>query len=607
MNLRFKPKNIALTSFLLAGSLLPLSAMPQSSLTFVPMTPCRAVDTRVAKGLLGSPTMTPGSRDFPILSSACSIPSTAVAYSMNVTAVPRATLDYLTVYATGQTKPETSTLNSWSGGTVANSVVVSAGVDGKVSVFTTDETELLMDIDGYFIPAPSAGPAGPSGPIGPAGPAGAVGPAGPIGIPGIQGVPGPTGSIGPVGPAGPIGPVGPTGAAGTPGLVYQGTWSNGSSYVASDVVFYAGSSYVATQASSNKQPDTNASFWSLLAQQGLQGETGANGAAGPAGSVGPAGPTGATGAIGPVGPTGATGATGATGPAGPGGVPFRGAWSSSTAYAFNDAVFYGGSSYFALNSNLNIQPDSDPTVWSLLAQAGDPGAPGSTGATGAAGPAGPVGPAGATGATGATGPAGPTGATGPTGVTGATGLTGATGPAGLSWKGTWSSATSYAVNDAVYYSGSSYIAIATNTNKQPDTNTSQWSLLSQKGASGSGGVSAMVYSGTGFSGTWSNAGGYITGVGYLGGVVATEAQVQSVVGMACTATTLTAVTDIAPTSLTFALRVNGVTAASCTMAGTNSCNASSLNISLAATDLIDYYVSGTTTGTTRLHAATACQ
>lgn len=598
MDFHFKSKNLtAISLLMLGGSFLPVAARPpQTSLTFVPITPCRAVDTRVAKGLLGSPILTPGSRDFPILSGACSIPSTAVAYSMNVTAVPRQTLDYLTVYATGQNRPETSTLNSRKGDTVANSVVISAGTDGSVTAFATDETEVIMDIDGYFIPAPTAGPAGPAGPTGPDGPTGPVGPAGPIGIPGVQGV------AGPAGPIGPAGPVGATGAAGTPGLVYQGIWSTTSSYVPSDVVFYSGSSYVATQASSNKQPDTNASFWSLLAQQGIQGvpgatgSTGATGATGPSGAVGPAGATGAIGPIGSIGLTGATGPAGPTGPTGPAGtgMTFQGTWSSATVYAMRDAVFYSGSTYIALSASSNIQPGTDPSVWSLIAQRGDP-AP--TGATGAAGSTGPAGATGATGAAGATG------------ATGSTGPTGATGPAGLSWKGTWSSSTSYAVNDAVYYSGSSYIAVATNTNQQPDTNTSQWNLLSLKGTDGSGGgASSVVYSGTGFAGTWNNAGGYITGVGYLGGVAATEAQVQTVTGMACTASRLTAVTDIAPTSLTFALRVNGVTAASCTMTGTNSCSATGLNISLAATDLIDYYVSGTTTGTTtRLHAATVCQ
>ena len=62
---------------------------------------------------------------------------------------------------------------------------------------------------------------------------------------------------------------------------------------------------------------------------------------------------------------------------------------------------------------------------------------------------------------GPTGPTGPAGATGPTGPQGATGAAGAAGPAGagVTWKGTWSSATAYVANDVVYYNGIAYLSI----------------------------------------------------------------------------------------------------------------------------------------------------
>jgi Concanavalin A-like lectin/glucanases superfamily/Collagen triple helix repeat (20 copies) len=148
------------------------------------------------------------------------------------------------------------------------------------------------------------------------------------------------------------------------------------------------------------------------------------GPAGAAGQTGPTGPTGATGPAGPTGPTGPAGPTGATGPAGavgPAGLTWRGTWSSSTAYAVDDAVSYSGSSYFCTAANTAQQPDTATSYWAPLAMRG------ATGATGPTGPAGPTGP------TGATGPAGPTGATGPAGPigpTGPAGSTGATGPAG---------------------------------------------------------------------------------------------------------------------------------------------------------------------------------
>jgi hypothetical protein len=46
-------------------------------------------------------------------------------------------------------------------------------------------------------------------------------------------------------------------------------------------------------------------------------------------------------------------------------------------------------------------------------------------------------------------------------------------------KGTWSSATAYAINDVVYYgtTGTSYLALQAGTNKQPDTQTAYWMPL----------------------------------------------------------------------------------------------------------------------------------
>ena len=52
------------------------------------------------------------------------------------------------------------------------------------------------------------------------------------------------------------------------------------------------------------------------------------------------------------------------------------------------------------------------------------------------------------------------------------------------WRGTWSGATAYAKSDAVYYNGSSYIAVAANTNSAPPS--ANWNTLAAQGASGAG-------------------------------------------------------------------------------------------------------------------------
>ena len=129
-----------------------------SALLFVPMTPCRVADTRNATGPFGGPSIAgETTRSFVIPSSACGVPSTAAAYSLNVTAVPQVGLAYLTVWPTGVTQPVVSILNS-DGRVKANAAIVPAGTSGAISVYATNTTDVVLDINGYFVPAstPSA-------------------------------------------------------------------------------------------------------------------------------------------------------------------------------------------------------------------------------------------------------------------------------------------------------------------------------------------------------------------------------------------------------------------------------------------------------------------
>jgi hypothetical protein len=126
-------------------------------LTFVPMTPCRIADTRYSSyGSLGPPSLVAGAaRSFAIPSSSCNIPTTAAAYSLNVTVVPPGPLDYITVWPSGGAQPLVSTLNSVDGRIKANAAIIPAGNNGAVSVYATNTTDLILDIDGYFVPAGS--------------------------------------------------------------------------------------------------------------------------------------------------------------------------------------------------------------------------------------------------------------------------------------------------------------------------------------------------------------------------------------------------------------------------------------------------------------------
>ncbi len=130
-----------------------------SALAFHPITPCRLVDTRQNNTAgLGAPYLHAGqSRSFPVHAGSCSVPPEAQAYSLNFTSVPRGSLGYLTAWPTGQPQPVASILNSLTGTVTANATLTAAGVNGDISVFASNDADLVVDINGYFSPPSTAG------------------------------------------------------------------------------------------------------------------------------------------------------------------------------------------------------------------------------------------------------------------------------------------------------------------------------------------------------------------------------------------------------------------------------------------------------------------
>ena len=57
----------------------------------------------------------------------------------------------------GQTQPLVSTLNNLTGTIVANAAIVPAGTGGEIAVFASDDTNLVVDINGYFAPPGTGG------------------------------------------------------------------------------------------------------------------------------------------------------------------------------------------------------------------------------------------------------------------------------------------------------------------------------------------------------------------------------------------------------------------------------------------------------------------
>jgi hypothetical protein len=130
-----------------------------SGLAFYPLPPCRIADTRMANlGQLGAPSLSAGqSRTFPVLSSVCNVPFSAQAYSLNFTVVPPGPLGYIAAWPTGQVQPLASLLNALTGTATANAGIIPAGTSGSINVYTSNTTDLAIDINGYFAPPGTGG------------------------------------------------------------------------------------------------------------------------------------------------------------------------------------------------------------------------------------------------------------------------------------------------------------------------------------------------------------------------------------------------------------------------------------------------------------------
>ncbi len=120
---------------------------PGSGLQFSSVTPCRLIDTRQTNDPIQGGT----SQNFTIPQlGGCNIPASASAYSLNVTVAPHGSLGYLTVWPAGLAQPLTSTMNSRDGRTKASAVIVQSGTGNAISIYASNTTDVLLDINGYF-------------------------------------------------------------------------------------------------------------------------------------------------------------------------------------------------------------------------------------------------------------------------------------------------------------------------------------------------------------------------------------------------------------------------------------------------------------------------
>ena len=123
---------------------------------FIPVVPCRVVDTRLAAGPYGGPALLANvNRTFNIPAGPCpGIPTTFLsAYSLSIGAILPPADGFLTAWPNGSVQPVVSQLNFLAGKVVANAAIVPNGNNDSIDVrVNAGPTNIYIDINGYFSP-----------------------------------------------------------------------------------------------------------------------------------------------------------------------------------------------------------------------------------------------------------------------------------------------------------------------------------------------------------------------------------------------------------------------------------------------------------------------
>lgn len=136
-------------------------APPGGAYTALP--PTRLLDSRSTGQTLG-----PGA-SLNLTVTGGSVPANATAVALNVTVTNTTAGSYLSVYPTGGSRPLLSNLNWGAGETVPNLVMVPVGTNGEVTFYNDlGNTDVVVDLEGYFAPEASGSTAGSYVPLSPA-------------------------------------------------------------------------------------------------------------------------------------------------------------------------------------------------------------------------------------------------------------------------------------------------------------------------------------------------------------------------------------------------------------------------------------------------------
>ena len=128
---------------------------PTNGGQLAPTTIARLLDTREPSGTTtGSPALAGTTRVIAV-TGVGTIPSNAIAAVLNVAVDAPQGSGFVSVFPCGSPVPVAANVNFTSGTTVSNAVMVGIGTGGKVCVFTSATTHLVVDVDLVFAGAQS--------------------------------------------------------------------------------------------------------------------------------------------------------------------------------------------------------------------------------------------------------------------------------------------------------------------------------------------------------------------------------------------------------------------------------------------------------------------
>ena len=141
------------SSSLASNTVIPLANIVAPLLS--PLVPARLLETRAGLSTVdgvgaGAGRALPGSVTEVLVAGRGGVDPGAGAVSLNVTAVFPEGPGFVTVYPCGEQPPTASNINFLGLGVYPNAVISKVGTGGKVCVFTTAATDLLVDVNGSF-------------------------------------------------------------------------------------------------------------------------------------------------------------------------------------------------------------------------------------------------------------------------------------------------------------------------------------------------------------------------------------------------------------------------------------------------------------------------